>query len=308
MTSAPSRPTDCGQTELPLTLSAAASPVRTSALPERALGWRVNVLAYGASMPASFASYDPASSSWKTSQRSLVEDLETFSETWPRSGIMRGGTASQLQPLAPITVAIGSGLLPTPEASNTKATAMRSGGRSPRDFTKPLWPTPTLTYTRADWSAEEVAARQAEVRAQTLAKGKHYTGNGFGLNFGAGGAVLADAAGERQPEARRLRRHEPAERSAGGGQVVGDAGGQGQAHDQGRGQAEGFAWFRAADRAGWLSRADHFWSSEPDVGRVAHGVPARVDRLHGLGNAVVPEIPYRLGRAILTAESQDVAA
>jgi DNA (cytosine-5)-methyltransferase 1 len=43
------------------------------------------------------------------------------------------------------------------------------------------------------------------------------------------------------------------------------------------------------------------WLSEPNVGRVAHGVPARVDRLHGLGNAVVPEIPYRLGKASLTA-------
>ena len=68
-----------------------------------------------------FASFDPLSSSWKTSQRSLVEDLERFSETWPRSGMMLGGTAYQLPPLAPHTAATGSGLLPTPEASNTKA-------------------------------------------------------------------------------------------------------------------------------------------------------------------------------------------
>jgi len=45
-----------------------------------------------------------------------------------------------------------------------------------------------------------------------------------------------------------------------------------------------------------------WWLSEPDVGRVAHGVPARVDRLHGLGNAVVPQIPEILGRAIIAAE------
>lgn len=31
-----------------------------------------------------------------------------------------------------------------------------------------------------------------------------------------------------------------------------------------------------------------WWASEPNVGRVAHGVSARVDRLRGLGNAVVP--------------------
>lgn len=51
------------------------------------------------------------------------------------------------------------------------------------------------------------------------------------------------------------------------------------------------------------------WAFEPDVPRVAHGVPARVDRLHGLGNAVVPQIPEILGRAILSAlQSQRAAA
>ena len=33
-----------------------------------------------------------------------------------------------------------------------------------------------------------------------------------------------------------------------------------------------------------------WWDSEPDVGRLAHGVPHRVDRLRGLGNAIVPQI------------------
>jgi DNA (cytosine-5)-methyltransferase 1 len=46
------------------------------------------------------------------------------------------------------------------------------------------------------------------------------------------------------------------------------------------------------------------WGFEPDVGRVAHGVSDRVDRLCGLGNAVVPQIPEIIGRAIMTALSQ----
>jgi len=37
-------------------------------------------------------------------------------------------------------------------------------------------------------------------------------------------------------------------------------------------------------------------------------VPARVGRLHGLGNAVVPQIPEILGRAVLTVERQLKAA
>lgn len=41
------------------------------------------------------------------------------------------------------------------------------------------------------------------------------------------------------------------------------------------------------------------WTNEPAVGRVADGIPDRVHRLHALGNAVVPQIPELIGRAIL---------
>jgi DNA (cytosine-5)-methyltransferase 1 len=42
-----------------------------------------------------------------------------------------------------------------------------------------------------------------------------------------------------------------------------------------------------------------WWSIEPDVGRVAHGIPKRVDRLKSLGNSLVPQIPYYIGQSIL---------
>lgn len=41
------------------------------------------------------------------------------------------------------------------------------------------------------------------------------------------------------------------------------------------------------------------WGTEPDVGRVAHGIPSRVDRLRGLGNAVVPQVAEYIGRSII---------
>jgi DNA (cytosine-5)-methyltransferase 1 len=44
-----------------------------------------------------------------------------------------------------------------------------------------------------------------------------------------------------------------------------------------------------------------WWDVEPDVGRVAHGVPARVDRLRALGNAVVPQVAEWVGSRILLA-------
>ena len=43
-----------------------------------------------------------------------------------------------------------------------------------------------------------------------------------------------------------------------------------------------------------------WWQTEPDVGRVANGVPNRVDRLRGLGNAVVPQVAEVIGRLVVT--------
>jgi len=51
----------------------------------------------------------------------------------------------------------------------------------------------------------------------------------------------------------------------------------------------------ATAKRGW-------WSVEPDVGRVAHGIPRRVDRLRCLGNAVVPQVVEVIGRAILSVD------
>ncbi len=46
------------------------------------------------------------------------------------------------------------------------------------------------------------------------------------------------------------------------------------------------------------------WPDEPDIGRVAIGVKNRANRLKALGNAVVPQIPEMIGRAILRAERE----
>jgi len=42
-----------------------------------------------------------------------------------------------------------------------------------------------------------------------------------------------------------------------------------------------------------------WWEFEPNVGRVAYGIPKRVDRLKSLGNSLVPQIPYYIGKTIL---------
>tara|TARA_Y100000590_G_scaffold470686_1_gene667776 strand:- start:2901 stop:3683 length:783 start_codon:yes stop_codon:yes gene_type:complete len=48
-----------------------------------------------------------------------------------------------------------------------------------------------------------------------------------------------------------------------------------------------------------------WWNTEPNVGRVASRIPNRVDRLKGLGNAIVPQIAYQIGKAIMEAENDN---
>ena len=45
-------------------------------------------------------------------------------------------------------------------------------------------------------------------------------------------------------------------------------------------------------------KSTDWWEIEPCVGRVAYGVPKRVDRLRCLGNAVVPQITEYIGRLL----------
>ena len=48
-----------------------------------------------------------------------------------------------------------------------------------------------------------------------------------------------------------------------------------------------------------------WWDIEPDVGRVAHGIPVRAHRLKGLGNSLVPTIPFHIGTIILEVMKDD---
>ena len=68
---------------------------------------------------------------------------------------------------------------------------------------------------------------------------------------------------------------------------------------------------QAQNKDGQADRADNgsqrnaqFWLPEPAVGRVANGIPRRVDRLRGLGNAIVPQIAMRIGQTIKAVADQ----
>ena len=94
----------------------------------------------------------------------------------------------------------------------------------------------------------------------------------------------------------------PKKRLAVAGEAMADADNAGL---QGRSQAGHLGGKRSRRNKQFKRRADlpgSTWKPEPDVGRVAHGVSRRMDRLKALGNAVVPQIPEMIGRAILAAE------
>lgn len=121
-TCGPSRQNDSWQMELALTQSAGGSRAKTYRLLGAALVSKGNGRGSGRKSLDLLANYNRESSSWRTSQICLQETgdlgLAEFSETWPRSGMMRSGTAYRL-PLSELhTVETGCGLWPTPNKSN----------------------------------------------------------------------------------------------------------------------------------------------------------------------------------------------
>jgi hypothetical protein len=129
-----------------LTLYLAAFPVRTSAPQERAQESMEPDPGCGHTWQELLARYDPASSSWRTPQFSLLEDSIEFSETWPRWGLMRDGVSYQQQTLVPHTKEIVSGLWPTPRAQEPARTT-KGYGRGLRELVEgkqqiEKWPTP----------------------------------------------------------------------------------------------------------------------------------------------------------------------
>jgi DNA (cytosine-5)-methyltransferase 1 len=54
---------------------------------------------------------------------------------------------------------------------------------------------------------------------------------------------------------------------------------------------------------GGFSTGRGWWDPEPAVGRVANGIPRRVDRLRGLGNAIVPQVACEIIRCMIDVDA-----
>lgn len=146
----------------------------------------------GPSLPESFASLDPDTRLWRTSQGCLLSGWATYSETWPRSGMMRNGGAYRQPPLVRHTGEIASGLWPTPTASlhnlredpeswterrqRTKERVRNGNGFGlPLTMAVKMWPTPTSRDWRSESCTEEVyEKREAQPRGKSLAWAVRY--------------------------------------------------------------------------------------------------------------------------------------
>ena len=74
-----------------------------------------------------------------------------------------------------------------------------------------------------------------------------------------------------------------------------------QASPEERLEQEGSEEAIAVDACSGTFRPEGNWTVEPNVGRVAHGVPDRIQRIKALGNAVVPQLTYVIGMSIIKA-------
>lgn len=106
--------------------------------------------------------------------------------SWKLKGTRFNQYYFQLVPSMHPTEEIESGLLPTPkarEAPDCKSERERHTPSMESMAAMGLLPTPTTFYTRENWSLEDIEEKREEVKNATNQKGKHYTGNGFGLNL-----------------------------------------------------------------------------------------------------------------------------
>lgn len=108
----------------------------------------------GSSSPASFARWDQASFSWRTSHLSLFGGSIEFLETWPPSGSMRNGTCSARPKSARPTFESDSSSWPTPVASEGEhgwpSRTIGSKGDLGLSGLAAKWPTPTKSSSQGN--------------------------------------------------------------------------------------------------------------------------------------------------------------
>ena len=130
----------------------------------------------------SFAWFDQSSSSWRTSQRSLITDWELYSENWPRQGSIVNGHAYLQVLWEPVIKELDGGLLPTPLASAMNRKVKFNQGGTP--LLGALLPTPcSRDYKDSGPNMNyEKAAQKSRLPGVIVESRSNKTGNDTYLN------------------------------------------------------------------------------------------------------------------------------
>lgn len=195
----PSAPTilsapECSQTfeNTAMTLSLpGAFRVRTFHAREKARAYAEREADYGRNMRVSFAKFDPVSYSWKIPHFLFQGDLATYSQTWPRWGMMVRGECFQLPPWVQDTGATAFGEL--------SGAGIEDGNAPARFFgTSPCRPQPrSAKFRRSTPNLGEVVEEENRRLAKSAWPTPTAKGNGNRSEYGGKSGDGLDTAVKR---------------------------------------------------------------------------------------------------------------
>lgn len=136
------------------------SHARTLAVQDLESVWTARAADFSLSSSDALAIYDQDSFSWKTCQLSLLEDLNAFSWSSLRWGMIRAGRLYQPPNLEPVTEEIDGSSLPTPTAREGGTNKSASAGATVRPQLSKLAKTLPTPMAR-DWKGSGGANRHS---------------------------------------------------------------------------------------------------------------------------------------------------
>jgi len=154
-------------------------PVRTSASQDEAQGLMEKTAQCGITWRGWLAKFDPDSYSWKTAQCSFIEESGESLETFPVSGMTRGGLLWEQMRWVRPTKGTERGLWRTPDTGGGGTSGLLKQGQNHRKNGQPiqirlvdqvnnprLWPTPVSRMYKDGGSPAEYARNEIPLAAQ----------------------------------------------------------------------------------------------------------------------------------------------
>ena len=237
----------------------------------------------------SFVKFDQDSCSWRTHQCSLLGDLEPISETWPRWGLMRDGECWEQQMSAHLIRETESGSLPDGETffHTPNTTGLDGGSNSRKALRKRMekLPTPTASMMPCEGTVRIMRKRESSDMANSCHEGIRTRSGGDGEQSDRQDRTRShhQAGSRANVESSELGKPSNMEKEI----LAYSKRSRSQSRHE-RFPRPPTEFFASLSSRGIEDHANELWGTEPDVGRVAHGVAARVDRLKAIGNGQVP--------------------